>query len=188
MNKQDLRKIAEQINLPTAKKKDSTGICFIGKRDFREFTSNYLGYQKGPIRSIHTNKIVGEHEGAAFYTLGQRKGLKIGGAGDAWFVCDKDIKSNTLFVAQGDDHPSLYHQNLIATDLNWLVDETSLPKKLTAKVRYRQEDQPCEIVSLSNKDIEIHFEKPQRAITMGQSVVFYDKDICLGGGKIIKRF
>jgi len=186
--KPDLRKIAQDRGIPTALKKDSTGICFIGKRDFRSFTAGYLGYQKGPIVCIHTGKTIAEHEGAAFYTLGQRKGLKIGGPGDAWFVVDKDIKLNILFVAQGDDHPRLYHKCLKATDLNWLVQNENIPQILSAKVRYRQEDQPCKILNLDSTHIDIEFDSPQRAITMGQSVVFYDGDICLGGGKIIERF
>lgn len=185
--KPDLRKLAEELSIPTATKKDSTGICFIGKRDFRSFTAGYLGYQKGPILCMNTQKKVGEHEGAAFYTLGQRKGLKIGGPGDAWFVVDKDIQKNILYVAQGDDHPALYHQSLEAIEMNWLIDPLKIEGPLCAKVRYRQEDQPCELICFDENSIKIHFKTPQRAITMGQSVVLYLKDKCVGGGKIINR-
>lgn len=186
--KPDLRQLAESIGLPVARKKDSTGICFVGKRNFKEFTSGYLGYQTGNLVCINTQKIVGQHAGAAFYTLGQRKGLAIGGAGDAWFVVDKDIQKNIVYVAQGDDHPALYHSHLVAGDLNWLVDLATIPEKIHAKVRYRQEDQPCRITKHGEDTIEVSFDTPQRAITMGQSVVLYDKNRCLGGGKIIQRF
>jgi len=188
MLKPDLRKIAHDLGLATAAKKDSTGICFVGKRDFRSFTAGFLGYSKGPIVHVDTLKKVGEHEGAAFYTLGQRKGLKIGGEGDAWFVVDKDISSNTLFVAQGEDHPRLYHKNLVATDLNFLVNKASLKKNLSAKVRYRQEDVPCQIVSLTDDELTLTFDNPQKAITPGQSVVLYDGEVCCLGGVIKKRF
>jgi len=186
--KPDLRQLARTIGLPTADKKDSTGICFIGKRDFKSFTAGFLGYQEGPLVCINTKKQVGRHSGAAFYTLGQRKGLQIGGPGDAWFVVDKDIKTNTLYVAQGDDHEGLYHSQLIASDLNWLVETSLIPKKLKAKVRYRQVEQSCTLMSLDNERMHLCFEIPQRAITMGQSVVLYDNERCLGGGKIIERF
>jgi tRNA-specific 2-thiouridylase len=188
MLKPDLRQMAHKLNLATASKKDSTGICFIGKRDFRSFTQGFLGYNKGPIVCIETHKKVGDHEGAAFYTLGQRKGLKIGGEGDAWFVVDKDISKNTLFVAQGEDHPRLYHKHLIATDLNFLVDKELLKNKLTAKVRYRQEDVPCQIIDLQQGQLTLAFDQPQKAITPGQSVVLYHNDICCGGGVIKERF
>lgn len=183
--KPEVRKLATELKIPTATKKDSTGICFIGKRDFRSFTAGYLGYQKGPMVCLNTKKVVGTHEGAAFYTLGQRKGLKIGGAGEAWFVVDKDIGSNTLFVAQGEDHPGLYHTQLEAIDLNWLTTPTKA--HLTAKIRYRQEDQECDIIDLSQDRLKLKFKHPQKAITQGQSVVLYDGPICLGGGKIITR-
>lgn len=186
--KPDLRQIAHKLQLATAGKKDSTGICFIGKRDFRSFTAGYLGYNKGAIICVNTGKKVGEHEGSAFYTLGQRKGLKIGGEGNAWFVVDKDITQNILYVAQGEDHPRLYHKHLIATDLNFLVDKELLKNNLSAKVRYRQDDVPCQIVHLNDDQLTLVFDQPQKAITPGQSVVLYHKDICCGGGVIKERF
>lgn len=185
--KQDLRVLAKQINLPTATKKDSTGICFIGKRNFKEFTAGFLGYCPGDLICINTHKVVGTHSGAAFYTLGQRKGLAIGGPGQAWFVVDKDINQNKVFVAQGDDHPALYHSLLEATNLNWLTSLEKLPEKLHAKIRYRQEDQPCRIIKATPTHLTLEFDCPQRAITMGQSVVLYDGDQCLGGGQITHR-
>lgn len=186
--KQDLRALAKKINLPTATKKDSTGICFIGKRNFKEFTAGFLGYSPGDLVCINTQKMVGKHSGAAFYTLGQRKGLCIGGPGEAWFVVDKDIKENKVFVAQGEDHPALYHTHLEAANLNWLTPLNKLPEKLHAKIRYRQQDQACYIIKATDTHLVLGFETPQRAITMGQSVVLYDGDICLGGGQITHRY
>jgi tRNA-specific 2-thiouridylase len=188
MEKTAVRTLAKELKLSTATKKDSTGICFIGKRDFKEFTAGYLGYQKGAMVCINTKKRVGQHQGAAFYTLGQRKGLGIGGEGEAWFVVDKDMETNTLFVAQGEDHPGLYHSCLTATDLNLLVNINDLPKKLTAKIRYRQEDQSCELIEVRENNFTLKFDNPQKAITMGQSCVLYDGTVCLGGGTIVKRF
>jgi tRNA-uridine 2-sulfurtransferase len=186
--KPELRKIARDIGLSTAEKKDSTGICFIGKRNFKEFTAGFLGYSPGHLVCINTQKIVGKHAGSAFYTLGQRKGLAIGGPGEAWFVVDKDTEKNQVFVAQGDDHPALYHKSLEASSLNWLVPLDDLPKKVSAKIRYRQEDQPCQIIKADHDILVLEFDTPQRAITMGQSVVLYDGNKCLGGGPITKRF
>lgn len=186
--KPDLRKLAHELCLPTAAKKDSTGICFIGKRNFKDFTAGFLGYSPGRLICINTQKVVGKHAGAAFYTLGQRKGLAIGGPGEAWFVVDKDIKKNIVFVAQGDDHEALYHKSLEAKNLNWLVPLERLPEKVSAKIRYRQEDQPCRILKADEDNFILEFDAPQRAITMGQSVVLYDGPICLGGGQITCRF
>lgn len=186
--KPDLRKLALELNLPTATKKDSTGICFIGKRNFKEFTAGFLGYSPGNLICMNTQKIVGKHAGAAFYTLGQRKGLAIGGPGEAWFVVDKDIKKNIVFVAQGEDHQALYHKCLEASHLNWLVSLEDIPQNLHAKIRYRQEDQPCQIIKIEYDHLILEFNQPQRAITMGQSVVLYEGNKCLGGGQITNRY
>jgi len=184
LQKTAVRQIAAQAQLPTFAKKDSTGICFIGKRNFKDFISKYIPAEKGPILTTDGQQ-VGEHHGAVFYTLGQRKGLGIGGEGDAWFVVDKDIKTNTLYVAQGQDHPRLYTSHLKASLLSF-VDEPpkSLPFACFAKIRYRQEDQPCTIKKLDEDTLEVFFPTPQRAVTTGQSIVFYQGKKCLGGGVI----
>ena len=183
--KQEVRRIATLHNLPTAQKKDSTGICFIGKRNFKEFTSQYLGYNQGHFQTLD-GKIVGTHDGFAFYTIGQRKGLGIGGPGEAWFVIGKDPKRNLVFVEQGDDHPSLYRQTLTASEVSWVGKDPleALPFTCMAKVRYRQQDEPCIIESIDQDRITVRFLKPQRAITARQSIVFYQDEICLGGGMI----
>jgi tRNA-specific 2-thiouridylase len=181
--KGEVREIARAHHLPTAAKKDSTGICFIGKRDFKEFTSQYLGYHPGVMQTLQ-GKVVGEHDGVAFYTLGQRKGLGIGGAGDAWFVVGKDPKRNILFVEQGDDHPALYRETLSATDLSWVGATPPTPLSCMAKIRYRQADEPCTLLSIEEGRASVHFSNLQRAATSGQSIVFYQGDVCLGGGII----
>lgn len=184
--KTEVRAIAKQHGLITSEKKDSTGICFIGKRDFKEFTSKYLGYEPGNFETL-SGKIVGKHDGIAFYTIGQRKGLAIGGPGEAWFVVGKAIDRNVVLVEQGDDHPSLYTINLIATDLSWVEGHPPepLPYLCAAKVRYRQPEQPCVIESIENGSATVRFLEPQRAVTPRQSIVFYQGDICLGGGMIL---
>jgi len=184
--KSEVRKIAEQNNLATASKKDSTGICFIGERDFREFLSRFLPAQPGEILSLEGEE-KGTHQGLMYYTLGQRKGLGIGGegTGEPWFVVEKDVKNNILYVAQGADHPSLYSKGLIATDLNWISGNP--PDQVfscTAKFRYRQPDQKVTVKIIENKRCEIIFDKLQKAITPGQAVVFYHDEVCLGGGII----
>lgn len=183
--KTEVRKLAKKYNLSTAEKKDSTGICFIGKRDFKEFLSGYLPITPGNFEDIH-GTIVGQHDGTAYYTLGQRKGLKIGGPGDAWFVVGKDISRNVVIVAQGSSHPALFCDNLIASELSW-VSSTGAPKlpfTCSAKVRYRQEDQICTIEKIEEGKAYVTFPSPQRAVTAGQSIVFYEGDVCLGGGRI----
>ncbi len=185
--KTEVRKIAKEHGLITADKKDSTGICFIGKRDFRPFLGKYLGFKVGPIKTIE-GKTIGEHQGISFYTLGQRKGLQIGGSGEAWFVVDKDISNNTLIVAQGESHSALFCLELLAKDLTWVSGkEPKLPFKCKAKVRYRQEDQACTILKIENGKAFVLFDAPQRAVTPSQSIVFYDSDVCLGGGIIEKK-
>ena len=185
LTKKEIRQIAKENNLITASKKDSTGICFIGKRDFRPFLAKFLKPKKGNIETLD-GKVVGRHEGASFYTLGQRKGLCIGGEGDAWFVVDKDIKKNKLIVAQGKNHPALFTDALTANSLSFITDIPKAPFTCTAKVRYRQEDQKCIVEKLDQDTAHVQFLSPQRAVTPGQSIVFYLGDICLGGGIIQK--
>jgi tRNA-specific 2-thiouridylase len=186
LTKQEVRRLAAQHQLATSAKKDSTGICFIGKRDFRPFLSQYIGYTTGNFENLQ-GKVVGQHQGVAFYTLGQRKGLAIGGKGDAWFVVSKDIERNVVVVAQGSDHPALYRSSLVATELSWVLREPPLPHRCTAKVRYRQADQECVIEKIEGGEAFVSFSTPQRAITPRQSIVFYEGERCLGGGMIIPK-
>lgn len=182
--KSEVRRLAKKHHLSTAEKKDSTGICFIGKRDFKEFLSEYLPITPGNFEDVE-GKILGKHDGIAYYTLGQRKGLGIGGAGEPWFVAGKDIARNVVILAQGSNHPALFCDELIATELSWVsMKEIDIPKKCTAKVRYRQADQACTITSIENDIAHVVFETPQRAVTAGQAIVFYDGEVCLGGGRI----
>lgn len=185
LHKTEVRALAKEYGLPTHDKKDSTGICFIGKRDFKEFLSNYLPYQPGNFQTLQ-GKTVGRHDGAAYYTIGQRKGLEIGGAGDAWFVVAKDMGANVVFVEQGTDHPALYANKLIAKNISFISPSPKCPFACKAKIRYRQEDQPCIIQSIEEDLLTVSFLQPQRAITPRQSIVFYDRDICLGGAMIEK--
>lgn len=181
LHKDEVRRIAKQQNLPVHSKKDSTGICFIGERNFKKFISQYIPYHPGNFENLK-GEIIGRHDGAAYYTLGQRRGLGIGGPGDAWFVIEKDMKRNVVVIEQGGDHPALYTSELTATEPTFLPK--TLPYRCKAKVRYRQEDQDCVIEKADEKKIQVHFDKPQRAITPRQSIVFYEGDICLGGGFI----
>lgn len=183
MPKNEVRQLAKEAGISTHDKDDSTGICFIGERDFREFLSNYIPVTKGPILSLEGKKM-GEHMGIAFYTLGQRKGLNIGGAGEPWFVVDKDVKNNTLIVAQGFDHPALFSKSLTADTLSFVGVEP--PQRCFSKVRYRQSDKPC-TVEIKEGVAHVTFDEPQRAVTPGQSIVFYDSDVCFGGGIITSR-
>tara|TARA_B100001564_G_scaffold55663_1_gene42441 strand:+ start:3427 stop:4494 length:1068 start_codon:yes stop_codon:yes gene_type:complete len=186
LEKAKVRQIARENNLITSEKKDSTGICFIGERPFPEFISNYLAGEEGNIIN-EENNIIGTHSGLVFYTLGQRQGLGIGGVKGAsdlpWYVAKKDLKTNELTCVQGNDHPLLFSKELTTRNQFLLVD--SLPEKFngTAKVRYRQRDQECEVKILDNK-INIKFASPQRSVTPGQSVVIYKDNKCLGGGEI----
>ncbi|AKC32114.1 tRNA 2-thiouridine(34) synthase MnmA [Candidatus Pantoea carbekii] len=188
--KTEVRKIAENLNLVTAKKKDSTGICFIGKRKFRKFLALYFPIQPGIIEDVN-GKIVGEHQGLMFYTLGQRKGLGIGGKRESnqypWYVVDKNLKKNCLIVAQGINHPGLMSIGLIARKIHWMNREfIKIPQCCTIKTRYRQTDIPCKIMLLKDS-ITVHFDNPIAAVTPGQSAVFYLNEVCLGGGIIEKR-
>ncbi|MGE5195756.1 MAG: tRNA 2-thiouridine(34) synthase MnmA [Anaerolineae bacterium] len=184
LKKSTVRQIAREHRLPTSEKKDSTGICFIGERNFKQFISQYIGYKKGNFENLD-GKIVGEHDGVAYYTIGQRKGLRIGGNGAAWFVVGKDVKRNVVIVEQGADHPALYAQKLIAKEASWVGGTPpQAPFHCQAKIRYRQQDQECFIENIGDDHLCVVFEKPQRAITPRQSIVFYDKEICLGGAMI----
>jgi tRNA-specific 2-thiouridylase len=193
LNKTAVREIAEKIGLPNAKKKDSTGICFIGERPFREFLSKYLPSQPGPMKTLE-GKTIGEHIGLAFYTLGQRKGIGIGGSqdgsGDPWFVAAKDLTNNTLIVVQGHQHPLLYSQTLQTQDINWISgDVPDISKTYGAKTRYRQEDASCvlnlKIDQTGLKNFGLDFNSQQWAVTPGQSAVLYLNEVCLGGGIIV---
>lgn len=190
MRKTQVRALALEIGLPNAKKKDSTGICFIGERPFREFLNRYLPTKPGPIKN-ENGKVIGEHIGLAFYTLGQRKGIGIGGNqegnGKPWFVARKDMAANTLWVVQGHDHPWLLTHRLKAVLPNWISGNILRPGTLcTVKTRYRQPDGPCELVSSCGDSFVLSFDEPQWAATPGQSAVLYQGDVCLGGGFIDK--
>ncbi|AUY24952.1 MAG: tRNA 2-thiouridine(34) synthase MnmA [Mixta calida] len=191
LSKPEVRRIAEDLELVTAKKKDSTGICFIGERKFRDFLGRYLPAQPGEIVTVD-GQTVGEHQGLMYHTLGQRKGLGIGGlkesSDDPWYVVDKDVANNRLIVAQGADHPRLMSVGLIAQQLHW-VDRQPLraPLQCAVKTRYRQEDIPCVVTPLDDDRIEVRFGQPVAAVTPGQSAVFYLGEICLGGGIIEQR-
>ncbi|RVU85260.1 tRNA 2-thiouridine(34) synthase MnmA [Leucothrix sargassi] len=194
LEKPEVRRIAEQYDLATAKKKDSTGICFIGERRFKDFLQQYLPAQKGDIYTDDGKKI-GTHDGLMYYTLGQRGGIGIGGVKDRdeapWFVLHKDLDNNRLIVGQGHDHLMLQSTELTAYKLDWVVDAptqlfTAQGYRCTAKTRYRQPDQACTVFALdeTGDTIKVVFDEPQRAVTPGQSCVFYQDDICLGGGVI----
>lgn len=190
MVKPDVRKIAEKYGLSTAEKKDSTGICFIGERRFRQFLKNYLPCNKGDIVDLNGNK-VGEHEGVIYYTLGQRRGLNIGGKSDGngkrWFVIDKDVKNNKLIVSQGEDD-NLFSNGLITYKVNWIPKEPNKKEfECFAKFRYRQPDQKVK-VKIEDSKITVTFAEKQRAVTPGQYVVFYTDTECLGGGVIEEVF
>ena len=183
-----VRAIAEDLGLVTAKKKDSTGICFIGERKFKDFLARYLPAQPGNIRTVEGD-IIGRHDGLMYHTLGQRKGLGIGGvkgaSEEAWYVVEKDLVNNELIVAQGHDHSALLSTGLIAQQLHW-VDRQPIRESLrcTVKTRYRQTDVPCTIEPIDDESIKVIFDEPQIAVTPGQSAVFYLDEVCLGGGII----
>jgi len=183
MHKTQVRQIAAEHKLATSMKPDSTGICFIGPRNFRTFLSQYIGYQTGDIVTLEGN-VIGQHVGVAFYTIGQRKGLDIGGEGDPWFVIGKDVEHNRVIVAQGRDHPALYASKLSATEIAWITPPTALPCLCKAKIRYRQEDQECTIEKVEDGRMFVSFSHPQRAITPRQAIVFYEGATCMGGALI----
>ncbi len=192
LEKPAVRALAQQLGLVTHDKKDSTGICFIGERKFKDFLQTYLDQQMAGDMVTPEGKCVGRHTGLAYYTLGQRKGLGIGGGrgseADAWFVADKDMQHNHLIVVQGHQHPALLKNRLNAQQMSWCHEPPNLGATLTAKVRYRQPAQPCEVISLSEQHLTLHFYEPQRAMTPGQSVVLYDQDVCLGGAIITEAY
>jgi tRNA-uridine 2-sulfurtransferase len=188
--KREVREMAREAGLVNAEKKDSTGICFIGERPFQEFLQRYLPKKPGDIKTPE-GKVVGQHDGLMYYTLGQRQGLKIGGSrdstGEPWFVAAKDMANNELIVVQGHDHPLLLNDGLKAGQLHWISEED--PKTnwvYAAKTRYRQPDAPCEIDAISKDEVDIRFGQKQWAITPGQSAVVYESNVCLGGGIITK--
>lgn len=197
--KREVREIAEKIGLPNARKKDSTGICFIGERPFREFLNRYLAYRAGPMRTPEGRE-VGQHVGLSFYTLGQRQGLGIGGSksgsGEAWYVAGKDLANNALIVVQGHDHPRLLSARLEADQTSWVAGQGPGAGVYAAKTRYRQADAGCRLETIAKSSaiaglratndeaFSLEFDSPQWAVTPGQSAVLYDGDVCLGGGII----
>lgn len=182
--KRDVRKIAQEAGLPNFSKKDSTGICFIGERKFREFLNRYLPHEPGEMQTPE-GRTVGEHLGLMFYTIGQRQGLEIGGEGEAWYVAGKDMERNRLIVVQGHDHPLLFRDQLTCSDMNWISGRFPHENWVYgAKTRYRQADAPCSIARLDPTSCLIDFAAPQWAVTPGQSVVVYESSVCLGGGVI----
>ena len=192
LEKPEVRAIAEKYDLITAGKKDSTGICFIGERRFKDFLEQYIPAQPGDIIT-DTGDTIAKHNGLMFHTIGQRQGLGIGGlvnhSGDPWYVLEKDLDRNQLIVGQGKNHPLLFTDSLTTAPIDWVSGQApELPFSCMAKVRYRQADQACTISSLNNGRLSVIFNETQRAVTPGQSVVFYDDDICLGGGVIEERF
>ncbi|GGW89103.1 tRNA 2-thiouridine(34) synthase MnmA [Alteromonas halophila] len=188
IEKPRVREIALEQDLVTHDKKDSTGICFIGERKFKDFLSQYLPAQPGVIETAEGEEI-GQHDGLMYHTLGQRKGLHIGGrkehGDEPWYVVDKDVERNVLIVGQGADHPRLYSNGLIANQMHW-VNRTPLsaPVRAVVKTRYRQNDIPCLITPVSEDEVRVEFDSPQKAVTPGQSAVFYQQEVCLGGGII----
>lgn len=191
LEKTEVREIAAKWELATKDKKDSTGICFIGERNFKKFLGQYITFQSGEFRTLD-EIVVGEHTGAAYYTIGQRKGLGLGGPGNPWYVVNKDIQKNIVYVERGDQHPALYRDDLICNEVSW-VDESfsfQVPYKCFCKIRYRQADQACTIESYNKNtgELKVSFETAQKAMTIRQSIVFYQtinaQMVCLGGGMI----
>lgn len=193
IDKSEVRKIAHELDLASVMdKKDSTGICFIGERHFRDFLKNYIPAQKGKIVDIETNRVIGEHEGAMYYTIGQRKGLGIGGIhgeqAKGWFIVKKDVKKNILYAASGEENDYLLSDSCTVTDLNFISITPKEGQHLMAKFRYRQADQGVTIHFINEDKIELIFDEPYKAVTPGQAAVLYDGNICLGGGLIDQIF
>ncbi|PIQ43439.1 MAG: tRNA 2-thiouridine(34) synthase MnmA [Gammaproteobacteria bacterium CG11_big_fil_rev_8_21_14_0_20_46_22] len=188
LEKPAVRALAKEHGFRNHAKKDSTGICFIGERRFRDFLQRYLPAQPGEIQTEHGD-VIGEHQGLMYYTMGQRQGLGIGGTkhGDEspWYVAKKDLEHNLLIVVQGHDHPLLHQKSLRANQVHWISETPSFPLQCTAKTRYRQADQVCTVYAENPEELRVEFEQSQRAITPGQSVVFYAHDRCLGGAVIL---
>ena len=196
LEKTEVRAIAARHNFVTHDKKDSTGICFIGERKFKDFLQRYLPAQPGVIETVD-GEVVGKHQGLMYHTYGQRQGLGIGGLqkhGEApWYVVGKDLRRNVLLVAQGNNHPSLFSCALLATQVAWINHQTpDLPLECTAKIRYRQADQACSVALTSSgtsaASVLVTFAAPQRAVTPGQTIVFYQGEVCLGGAVIAEYF
>lgn len=191
LTKPEVRQLAREAQLPTFAKKDSTGICFIGERDFREFLSNYIKPRPGEFRTLD-NLRVGDHHGVMFYTLGQRRGLGLGGPGERWFVVKKDIPNNIVYVERGTDHPLLLTHTVMVGEESWIGSPPDFPFSCQARLRHRQSPQNCHVrrINTSNSNeplLEVYFEKPQRAIALRQSIVFYDESVCLGGGILVAQ-
>jgi len=197
LRKTEVRRIAHELKLPNARKKDSTGICFIGERPFRDFLNRYISKEPGPIKD-ERGRVIGEHQGLSFYTLGQRQGLGIGGikakgaqrgGGEhaPWFVARKDIERNTLWVVQGHDHAWLQSLALDADDASWVAGDAPAAGAYASKTRYRQADAPCNLADGANGAFHLDFPQAQWAVTPGQSAVLYDGEVCLGGGVISAR-
>ncbi|MFC4159696.1 tRNA 2-thiouridine(34) synthase MnmA [Chitinimonas lacunae] len=184
LHKTEVRSQAAALGLPNHAKKDSTGICFIGERPFREFLNRYLPRSPGLMRTPEGRRL-GEHMGLMYYTLGQRQGLAIGGPGEPWYVAAKDMANNELIVVQGHDHPLLLSERLTAGQLSWVADQPPPPGRYSAKTRYRQQDAACEIAAVEDGRLEVRFDSAQWAVTPGQSLVLYDGPVCLGGGIIL---
>ena len=189
LTKPEVRQIAHDLRLPVADKKDSTGICFIGERDFREFLKNYIPAKPGKIVDYATKKVIGEHQGIMYYTIGQRRGLEIGGKGGPWFVIGKEYDQNILYVASVDSNQWLLSDEALITGVNWI--SSTKPEgdfDCTAKFRYRQKDNDVSIRFINEDTIYVTFKKPIKAVTPGQAAVFYDGEVCLGGGTIDKVY
>lgn len=188
MTKDEVRALAHRCGFPNHDKKDSTGICFIGERRFNEFLARYVDQRPGEIRTLD-NRVIGRHDGVVFYTIGQRQGLGIGGLRDSsedpWYVAEKDTAANVLYVVQGGNHPALYRQGLLASQLHWIgAAAPGVPFTCQARIRHRQPLQSCTITALENDHCTVLFDTAQRAVAAGQSVVFYTGEVCLGGGII----
>ncbi len=183
MKKSEVRRLAEEAGLPNHAKKDSTGICFIGERPFRDFLNRYLPKVPGAIKTPE-GRVLGEHIGLAFYTIGQRKGIGIGGTGEPWYVAEERLESNELIVVQGHDHPLLMKEALSAAEPAWVAGTPPQATVLSGKTRYRQADARCTLAAVLESEIRVDFANPQWAVTPGQSVVLYDGEVCLGGGFI----
>ncbi|AXF96345.1 tRNA 2-thiouridine(34) synthase MnmA [Spiroplasma phoeniceum] len=184
LTKKEVREIASAQNLSTANKKDSTGICFIGERDFKNFLQNYIPNQNGNIVDIETKEVVGHHNGVMYYTIGQRRGLNLGGMSEPYFVAGKNVENNILYVAKSSEEKWLYSTSCIITDVNLINTLHEKEFNCTAKFRYRQKDIPVKVTVLSDNKCLVQFATKVKEITPGQAAVFYDDEVCLGGGVI----
>ncbi len=193
IDKTEVRRIAHELDLVVADKKDSTGVCFIGERNFKQFLNNYLPSKKGDIVDVNSHKVVGHHDGVLYYTIGQRKGLGIGGIKGidpkSWFVVAKDVKNNILYVSQGDDNEYLLSDRALISNINWI----NMPKPTNSmhvgcKFRYRQQDNFVTLKFIDDDIVELIYDEPIKSVTPGQAAVFYDGDVMLGGGIIDRVF